>query len=1146
MQESPLKLREQIVTALNNLDHVLPGQAPILDFVHHNTLHGFQHLPFDEALTEFEALTGICCYLPEAQNREFYRQGSIDDNDLAAAFAQYPNLQTEQIVCTLKDKTITRQDIYRIALLFDLQPVSVSQLNWQIEELAALDAVQADVPGPVRQRLLAADGNIVRQLWASILTKLGLEQAALHPEDMLDLSVEQAEEWLASFDKAQDRHGGSAAPAPGRLSAYTPSLAIPHQQMRQQASAALDEQLGQVGGNISLRGFILALTGIDILDAIRSQLIRFCASGLDEGVAAWQLPERSRLGLYAAWRATAQYDANPFLHELLDWQQIVAELPEDAVDTIILQFDHLEIPRAQWESYLRRLALEIPGWSGLINWRQHHPNYLTGNDAAPTLADYLAIRLTLDRLWLNQVCRDTWKIEAKLSAIHGYFRKNLSEFMVRSCLYRGDLPEYLAHRAEAQTLRAGSERYDRTGWQQLADLIWTWQCVAHPCRGDLSRPGRMNSPPQNGTPHNSGWRLFRLCQHLGLNASKLQQLGAKDLQAMLAVLDDFTQADRSKIWLVAYENHYKEGFFQALRANHLRGRWAERKHRPDAQIIFCMDDREEGFRRHLEELNPAIETLGAAGFFGVAMNYKGLDDSKVTPLCPVVVTPAHEVHEVPESASDPTLRKHNRGRKLNRWFANLLHQSLRRNPLWSLPVIDAIAPFTFVGLLAKSLFPKAQQKLVFDMTRLVSPEVKTQLLFTFSNEAQHSGREFIRANKLVPPVGANDARLKPPPQLGFADNEQADRVAGFLRTIGLTDGFSELVVLMGHGSISQNNPHLAAYDCGACSGRHGGPNARVFAAMANRPEIRRLLVERGIAIPSDTWFIGAEHNTCNEAISWYDLDSMPAERLSALTTVQQELRHAQRMSAHERCRRLVSAPRNPTPEQALVHMEERAADFSQIRPELGHATNASAVVGRRSLTQGAFFDRRVFLISYDPSQDPDGKVLENILLAVTPVGAGINLEYYFSTVNNERFGCGSKVPHNVTGFFGVMEGASSDLRTGLPQQMVEIHEPMRLLILVEAKTAVLEQIYHRQESIRELVAGGWVQLSVKDPDSGEIFSFQTSAGFVLWQAELKDLLVRDNSPDCYRDQILPVAPVLIKQPEMKRATYSPLQRERVG
>jgi uncharacterized protein YbcC (UPF0753/DUF2309 family) len=1088
MYESSLKLREQIITALNHLDHVLPGQAPILDFVHHNTLHGFQHLPFDQALAEFEALTGIGCYLPEAKNREFYRQRRIEDNDLSAAFAQSPNLQAEQVVCSVKDRNITRQDIYRIALLFDLQAVNVSRLNWQIEELAALEAVQADVPEPVRRRLLAADSHVVRQLWASILTKLGLDQAALHPEHMLDLSVEQAEEWLSQIQQNINV---------GATSVATEAAPTTHQQMRQQAGAALDELLGEIGGSISLRGFILALTGTDILDAIRPQLIRFCASGLDEGVAAWQLPRRSELGLYASWRATAQYDANPFLHELQDWQQIIAELPEDAVETIILQLEHLEIPQAQWEGYLRRLALEIPGWSGLVNWRQHHPNYHTANDAVPTLADYLAIRLTLDRLWLNQVCRDTWKIEAKLSSINGYFRKSLSEFMVRTRLYQDGLPEYLAHRAESLTLHAGSERYDRTDWQQLADLIWTWQC------SPLADKQPMHSA------HNSGWRLFRLCQHLGLNAAGLQQLQANDLQAMLAVLDAFTLTERSKVWLLAYEHHYREDFFRAVRANHQRGRWAERGERPDAQIIFCMDDREEGFRRHLEELNPAIETLGAAGFFGVAMNYQGLDDSKVTPLCPVVVTPAHEVREVPQPGSEPVFNKHNRGRKLNQWFAKLVHQGLRRNLLLSHPVIDALAPVTLAGLLAKSLSPKSQQSLVSGMAKLASPEVKTQLLFTSADEA---------------------AATPERPRLGFTDSEQADRVAGFLRNVGLTYGFSELVVLMGHGSVSQNNPHLAAYDCGACSGRHGGPNARVFAAMANRPEIRGLLAERGIAIPSDTWFIGAEHNTCNEAISWYDLDQLPTERQDGLKILQQELRHAQRMSAHERCRRLASAPRNPTPEQALAHMEERTADFSQARPELGHATNASAVVGRRSLTQGAFFDRRVFLISYDPSQDPEGKVLEGILLAVAPVGAGINLEYYFSTVNNERFGCGSKVPHNVTGFFGVMEGASSDLRTGLPQQMVEIHEPMRLLIMVEAKTAVLELIYARQESIRELVAGGWVQLSVKDPDSGEIFIFECDTGFVPWRAEAKDLPVRDNSPDCYRDQTLPVAPVLIKQP----------------
>lgn len=1085
-----LDKREQIIASLNHLDHVLPGQGPILDFVHHNTLHGYQHLPFEQALAESEALTGICGYLPEVQNRGFYQRGRINDRDLFAALAHSPQLQAEQIVCAAGDLTIMRKDIYRIAMLFDLQPLTVSQLNWQIEELGALGTVQADVPEQVRRRLLANNSdqsNAIRQLWESISDKLGLEQVVLHPENMLDLSLDQAEDWLEKIHSSDPDSSGLTL----------------HQRMRQQAAVSLDELLAQLGDSITLRGFILALSGIDILYSVRPQLIRICASALDEGMAAWQLPERNRLGLYAAWRATAQYDANPFLHDLPDWQRIVAESPENAVDAIIQQLTQLEIPHDKWEGYLQRLALELPGWSGIINWRQHHPQYHAENDAAPKLADYLAIRLILDRLWLDQACRETWKIEAKLSSLQFYFSKNLSEFMVRRRLYQGDLPEYLTQPAESLISRAVSERHKQSDWQQLADLVWTWQ---------FSPMAETNA---GSCGFNGGWRLFRLCQHLGLDAACVQQLQRKDFQQMLALLDEFTDTERSKVWLDAYEHHYREDFFQALRANHNRGRWAKRNTRPDSQLIFCIDDREESIRRHLEELNPAIETLGAAGFFGVPMNYKGLDDNRITPLCPIVVTPAHEVREVPRAGSEQSLVSHNNGRKTLQRVANLVHQGLRRNLLLSQAVIDAVAPITLAGLLAKILFPKPQQHLVADIKKLVSPEVATQLMFTSTD------------NETV----ASPAK----PKLGFTDNEQADRVAGFLRNSGLTYGFAELVILVGHGSISQNNPHLAAYDCGACSGRHGGPNARLFAAMANRPEIRKLVAARGINIPSDTWFIGTEHNTCNEEFIWYDLCDVPAERLPALKKLQQEIQHGQHMSAHERCRRLASAPRNPTPEQALAHITERATDFSQARPELGHATNAAAVVGRRSVTQGAFFDRRAFLISYDPTQDPEGKVLEGILLAVGPVGAGINLEYYFSTVNNERFGCGTKVPHNVTGFFAVMEGTSSDLRTGLPRQMIEIHEAVRLLIVVEAKTSVLGEIYARQASLRELIAGGWVLLSAIDPDNGEISFFERGVGFVPWQAEAVDLPVVEKSPDCYRDQTLPVAPVLIKQPEFSGA-----------
>ena len=132
-----------------------------------------------------------------------------------------------------------------------------------------------------------------------------------------------------------------------------------------------------------------------------------------------------------------------------------------------------------------------------------------------------------------------------------------------------------------------------------------------------------------------------------------------------------------------------------------------------------------------------------------------------------------------------------------------------------------------------------------------------------------------------------------------------------------------------------------------------------------------------------------------------------------------------------------------------------------------------------------------------------------------PVCAGISLEYYFSFVDNPGYGCGTKLPHNIAALLGVMDGAASDLRTGLPWQMVEIHEPVRQLFVIEAKPDVMLAILERNAGIRQLVRNDWIRLALLDPDSPGMKMYQ-DGGFREYQAQADALPRAASSVDWYR------------------------------
>jgi len=562
----------------------------------------------------------------------------------------------------------------------------------------------------------------------------------------------------------------------------------------------------------------------------------------------------------------------------------------------------------------------------------------------------------------------------------------------------------------------------------------------------------------------------------GVGVADVEGLTDGAIECVLAEVHAFPSLSRRRVLFEAYEGRYRRQVLDALAALRRVGAPRLPLGRPSSQFVFCIDEREESLRRALEERDPQCETFGAAGFFGMAIDYQGLDDAHPAAHCPVVVTPAHEVHEAPIYTERHRHAARARLRGQWQWVQRLLART-SRTALGGAAMSLLGGPVAGLAIVSRVFAPReslsARGRIAAKVLRLPS----TRLLSARPGE-----------------IDTVTARGK---LAGFALGEASDRVAALLKNIGLVDRarFAPVVTILGHGSTSLNNPHESAHDCGACGGRRGGANARLFAALANRKDVRAAVRERGVDIPDDTWFIGGLHDTANDSVTCYDLEDLPATLESAFDAAAHLIEGARRDSAQERARRFDDAPLGLGPDEALRHVEARASHLAQPRPEYGHCTNAIAVVGRRTLTRGLHLDRRAFLVSYDPAADANDAILERILAAVGPVGAGISLEYYFSSVDNERFGCGTKLPHNVTGLLGVMNGHGGDLRTGLPWQMVEIHEPMRLLLIVEATPDALLGVAGRQPEVKELVVNEWVQLVSVDPKSGAMAVF-TPAGFV--------------------------------------------------
>ncbi|HEX7414703.1 MAG TPA: DUF2309 domain-containing protein [Bacteroidia bacterium] len=515
------------------------------------------------------------------------------------------------------------------------------------------------------------------------------------------------------------------------------------------------------------------------------------------------------------------------------------------------------------------------------------------------------------------------------------------------------------------------------------------------------------------------------------------------------------------IWQDAYEWRYYDEVLSGIKKEKREKQEIANK---TFQAMFCLDDRECSIRRYVEKLDTSCETFGTPGFFGVEFYFQPDGGKFYTKLCPAPVTPKYLIKEFDSKA------KRRRDE----------HLSKQTHSLFSGWIISQTVGFWAAIRLFLNVF---------------KPAMTPGTASSFKHMDKDS--QLNIENK-------NISDIENGLQVGFTIDEMVQRVEGLLKSIGLVKDFAPLIYIIGHGASSVNNTYFAGYDCGACYGRPGSVNAKVMAFMANHPKVREILVSKGVVIPSETQFIGALHDTTIDEISFFGEQSLSVKNLEIHRKNEITLKNALDLNAKERSRRFASVDTTLSDEQIHDKIRQRAVALFEPRPEYNHATNTLCIVGGRYLTKSLFLDRRAFMNSYDYRIDPEGKFLFNVMKPLGPVCGGINLEYFFSRVDNQKLGAGSKLPHNVMGLFGVANGTDGDLRPGLPYQMIEIHDPVRLLIIVEHFPEVVLNTIKSNDAVYEWFINEWVHLIAINPETQEYYLFQEGA-FTQYQPLIQNI-----------------------------------------
>jgi uncharacterized protein YbcC (UPF0753/DUF2309 family) len=99
-----------------------------------------------------------------------------------------------------------------------------------------------------------------------------------------------------------------------------------------------------------------------------------------------------------------------------------------------------------------------------------------------------------------------------------------------------------------------------------------------------------------------------------------------------------------------------------------------------------------------------------------------------------------------------------------------------------------------------------------------------------------------------------------------------------------------------------------------------------------------------------------------------------------------------------------------------------------------------------------------------------------------------------------------------------MNGFQGDLRSGLPVQTVEIHEPVRILFVIESTPERLMSVIKKNPELTEFVCNEWIRLATMDPEDGHMEVYREGV-FEKLEGNEEPLPIAQNSRAWYRGKM---------------------------